>query len=117
MTVHQVDVFEAVAEAESGRDQVLDDVAAAATAEARRTADRIIDEAAATGIPFSANDLRPQFELAQIPGPLRGSRIRNAWKNRHVIEPISEVVSSDKGTKGKRVFRYRGTPLAQGRAS
>lgn len=117
MTGEQVDVFDAIKEAEAARDRTLSDVAAAATDEAKSTANRIIDEAAATGVPFSANDLRPKFELAQIPGPLRGWCLRDSWKRRHVIEPLSEVRSSDRGTKGKRIFMYRGTALAQQRAA
>lgn len=98
--------------AEVARDQVLADVAAAATVEAKATADRIIDEAAAAGIPFSANDLRDKFDLAQIPGPLRGARIRHAYRNRKVINVVSQVTSSDRGTHGKPIYLYRGTALA-----
>lgn len=71
-------------------------------------ADRIIDDAARSGFPFSANDLRPKFVDAGVPGPVRGIRIRHAWKNRGVIEPVAEVATTDKGTKGKRIFMYRG---------
>lgn len=101
----------------SPRDAALTAVSAAASAQARAAADRIIDQAAAAGTPFSANDLRERFELAQISGALRGARIRHAWKNRHVIEPVSEVVSTDPGTNGKRIFMYRGTALAYTRAT
>lgn len=71
-------------------------------------ADRIIDDAARSGFPFSANDLRQKFVDAGVPGAVRGSRIRHAWKNRSVIEPVSEVTTTDPGTNGKRIFMYRG---------
>lgn len=109
----QVTIEEAIATAQADRDQALDAVDASATDGARAAADRIIDEAAATGEPFSANDLRHRFDLAQVPTPLRGARIRHALKDRKVIEPLGEVTSSDRGTHGKRIALYRGTARAR----
>lgn len=81
--------------------------------EARAAADAVIDRFAATGYPFSANDLRPAFIDSAVPTPLRGSRLQHALRNRKVIEAVTDVRSSDKGTHGKRILLYRGTPAAR----
>ncbi|ASU81383.1 hypothetical protein CDO52_00040 [Nocardiopsis gilva YIM 90087] len=68
--------------------------------------DLLIARAAATGKPFSANDIR-----AQIPDDARtaaiGARFAHA-RRRGVIEPIGYVTSTDPGTHAHQVRQWQG---------
>lgn len=72
----------------------------------RALIDQAIDAFAATGRPFSANDLRDL--LPDVPGPLMGARFQHAANNRKVIRFTGYVTSTKKNTHAKPVGRWVG---------
>ncbi|MCU1679245.1 MAG: hypothetical protein JWM93_4003 [Frankiales bacterium] len=79
--------------------------AEAERAEQRASADRIIRNAAQDGRPFSANDLRSLMAAAGVPGSMCGAAFHRAI-SLGVIQPVTEVRSTDAGTHGKRILLY-----------
>jgi len=68
--------------------------------------DQIIAEHAATGEPFSANDVRPHLPEEVRPAAV-GGRFRHAAR-RGVIRPIGYVASTDPGTHAHPVRLWKG---------
>jgi hypothetical protein len=69
--------------------------------------DQAIDYLAATGRPFSANDLRVLLP-DDLPGPLFGSRFQHASRNRRVIRFAGYTTSTKKNTHAKPVALWVG---------
>lgn len=69
--------------------------------------DQGIDVLAASGRPFSANDLRVLLP-EDLPGPLFGARFQHAVNNREVIRFIGTTTSTKRNTHGKAVNVYVG---------
>lgn len=74
--------------------------------------DQAIDVLAATGRPFSANDLRVLLTDVDLPGPLFGSRFHHAANNRKVIRYVGQTRSTKRNTHGKPVALWVGIPSA-----
>ena len=74
-----------------------------------RLIDQAIDVLAATGEPFSANDLRVLLPI-DIPGGLFGNRFTHAYKNRGVIRWVGTEESNKKNTHLKPIGRWIGVP-------
>lgn len=71
----------------------------------RALIDQAIDAFAATGKPFSSNDLR---HLIDVPGALMGARFNHALNNRKVIRLVDFVKSTKENTHAKNVGLYVG---------
>lgn len=69
--------------------------------------DQAIDVLAATGQPFSSNDLRILLP-EDLPGPLFGARFQHAVNNRGVIRFVGQTRSTKRNTHGKAVNVYVG---------
>lgn len=110
MTTIEVEtsVVDAIAAAKAARDE---GIAAAESGQLsdwnKNLIDQAIDAFAATGRPFSANDLR-QLLPDDLPGPLYGNRFTHAYKNRGVIRYVGSEPSTKKNTHLHPVARWVG---------
>lgn len=73
----------------------------------RRLVDQAIDVFAGTGLPFSANDLRPL--LPAMPGQWIGPRFDYAARHRRVITKVGPVASNLPTTHKKDIAEWIGT--------
>lgn len=69
--------------------------------------DLLIARAAATGVPFSANDIRAHLPTDVRPAAI-GGRFAHA-RRRGVIRPIGYVTSTDPGTHAHPIRQWQGT--------
>ena len=89
------------------RDAGMNLVVEASTPDDIDAIDLLIARAAATGEPFSANDIRA-FLPDGVRTPAIGARFAHA-RRRGVITPIGFVVSTDPGTRAHPVRQWVGT--------
>lgn len=98
-------ISECIAERDAGMAQAED---ADRTGWNRALIDQAIDVFAATGRPFSANNIRVLLP-DDVPGALFGARFSHALNNRKVIRFVGTTKSSKRNTHGKPVNVYVGT--------
>jgi hypothetical protein len=90
----------------AARDEALTAVTEASDDQDIAVVDQAIDRFAASGVQFSANDIRPLLPPLRS-NNLIGARF-NAARMRRQIVKVGEVTSTDPGTHGKPVALYRG---------